>query len=211
MSEQTIAPLKKKEPKKAKKKIAKISRWLHIYLSMVSFAVVLFFSITGLTLNHADFFAGKTITSKDTGRIDLSWVNVQDTNKIAKLSIAEYFRNKHHTKGAVSDFRIDDSQVSVSYRGPGYEGDAYINRETGAYELSQTRGSFVAFMNDLHKGRDTGKTWSWVIDVSAIFLVLISLTGLVLLLFLKKKRTSALLLLVIGLALMWLIYKLWGQ
>ncbi|RZK83430.1 MAG: peptidase, partial [Pedobacter sp.] len=34
-----------------KKDIAKVSRWLHIYLSMVSFAIVLFFSVTGLTLN----------------------------------------------------------------------------------------------------------------------------------------------------------------
>jgi hypothetical protein len=169
MIEQRIEPVKKKEGKKAKKKVAKVSRWLHIYLSMVSFAIVLFFSITGLTLNHADFFAGKAITTKDTGRVTAAWVNVKDTNLVSKLNIAEYFRNKHHVKGAVSDFRIDDSQVSISYRGPGYEGDAYITRETGEYELSQTRGSFVAFMNDLHKGRDTGTAWSWVIDVSAIF------------------------------------------
>ncbi|NCI51645.1 peptidase [Sediminibacterium roseum] len=209
MSEQSIAPQKK--PKKAKKKVAKVSRWLHIYLSMVSFAVVLFFSVTGLTLNHADFFAGKTVSSKDTGTLAPAWVNVQDTNKIAKLNIAEFFRNKHKVKGAVSDFRIDDAQVSISYRGPGYEGDAYIDRQTGAYELSQTRGSFVAFMNDLHKGRDTGTAWSWVIDVSAVFLVLISLSGLILLLFIKKKRMSGLILLVIGLVLIWLIYKLWGQ
>lgn len=209
MSEQSIAPQKK--PKKAKKKVAKVSRWLHIYLSMVSFAVVLFFSVTGLTLNHADFFAGKTVSSKDTGTLAPAWVNVQDTNKIAKLNVAEFFRNKHKVKGAVSDFRIDDAQVSISYRGPGYEGDAYIDRQTGAYELSQTRGSFVAFMNDLHKGRDTGTAWSWVIDVSAVFLVLISLSGLILLLFIKKKRMSGLILLVIGLVLIWLIYKLWGQ
>jgi hypothetical protein len=211
MIEQRIEPVKKKEGKKAKKKVAKVSRWLHIYLSMVSFAIVLFFSITGLTLNHADFFAGKAITTKDTGRVTAAWVNVKDTNLVSKLNIAEYFRNKHHVKGAVSDFRIDDSQVSISYRGPGYEGDAYITRETGEYELSQTRGSFVAFMNDLHKGRDTGTAWSWVIDVSAIFLVLISLSGLILLLFIKKKRMSGVILAVIGLLLIWLIYKLWGQ
>jgi hypothetical protein len=211
MIEQRIEPVKKKEGKKAKKKVAKVSRWLHIYLSMVSFAIVLFFSITGLTLNHADFFAGKAITTKDTGRVTAAWVNVKDTNLVSKLNIAEYFRNKHHVKGAVSDFRIDDSQVSISYRGPGYEGDAYITRETGEYELSQTRGSFVAFMNDLHKGRDTGTAWSWVIDVSAIFLVLISLSGLILLLFIKKKRMSGLILAAIGLLLICLIYKLWGQ
>jgi hypothetical protein len=209
MTEQSIAPVKKKDAgKKTKKKVAKVSRWLHIYLSMVSFAIVLFFSVTGLTLNHADFFAGKAITTKDTGTLTLAWVNVKDTNLVAKLSIAEFFRNKYRVKGAVSDFRIDDSQISISYRGPGYEGDAYITRETGGYELSQTRGSFIALMNDLHKGRDTGTAWSWVIDVSAIFLVLISLSGLILLLFIKKKRISGIILAIIGLFLICLIYKL---
>ncbi len=36
-----------------------LSRWLHIYLSMVSFGIVFFFAITGLTLNHAEWFAGQ--------------------------------------------------------------------------------------------------------------------------------------------------------
>jgi hypothetical protein len=31
-------------------------RWLHIYLSMFGLAAVLFFSVTGLTLNHPDWF-----------------------------------------------------------------------------------------------------------------------------------------------------------
>lgn len=203
-------PAKKKD-KKARKKIAKISRWLHIYLSMLSFAIVLFFSITGLTLNHADFFAGKTISTKDTGTLNMAWVQAKDTNLIAKLNIAEYFRNKYQVKGAVTEFRIDNPQISISFRGPGYEGDAFISRETGAYELSQTRGGFIAFMNDLHKGRDTGNTWSWVIDVSAIFLVVISLSGLVLLLFIRKKKASGLILLLIGCALVCILYKFFGQ
>ena len=210
MNEQQKIPVAR-DPKKAKKKVAKVSRWLHIYLSMISFAVVLFFSITGLTLNHADYFVGKTITTKDTGKLSIAWVNVSDTNRIAKLDIVEFFRNQYHVKGAVNELRIDDSQVSVSFKGPGYEGDVYITRETGSFELTQTRTGFVGFMNDLHKGRDTGKTWSWVIDVSAIFLVLVSVTGLVLLLFLKKKRRNGLLIGVTGLLLLYIIYKIWGQ
>ncbi|MES2332967.1 MAG: PepSY-associated TM helix domain-containing protein [Bacteroidota bacterium] len=211
MTEPIIQAAKHKDPKKAKKKIAKISRWLHIYLSMVSFAIVLFFSVTGLTLNHPDFFAGKTITTQDKGKLTASWVNPKDTNLVAKLNVVEFFRNTHHVKGAVSEFRIEESQISVSFRGPGYAGDVFVTRETGEYELSQTRSGLVGFMNDLHKGRDTGKTWSWVIDISAILLVLISVTGLVLLLFLKKKRSNGLWLALAGLILIYIIYKLWGQ
>jgi hypothetical protein len=35
---------------------AKYTRWLHIYGSMLSFGLVFFFAVTGLTLNHAQWF-----------------------------------------------------------------------------------------------------------------------------------------------------------
>ena len=194
-----------------RRKTSRISRWLHIYLSMISFAIVLFFSVTGITLNHADYFQAKTTTTQEKGTLKPEWVNNKDTNLVAKLTIAEYFRNTFSVKGAVSDFRIDDNQVSIAYKGPGYEADAFIDRQSGAFELSQTRTGFVGFINDLHKGRDTGKVWSLVIDIAAILMVLISLTGLILLLFIKKKKISGLILAVVGLVIMYVVYRIWGQ
>ena len=203
------------DPKKWKnvfrRKTSRISRWLHIYLSMISFAIVFFFSVTGITLNHADYFQAKTTTTQEKGTLKPEWVNNKDTNLVAKLTIAEYFRNTFSVKGAVSDFRIDDNQVSIAYKGPGYEADAFIDRQSGAFELSQTRTGFVGFINDLHKGRDTGKVWSLVIDIAAILMVLISLTGLILLLFIKKKKISGLILAVVGLVIMYVVYRIWGQ
>ena len=35
-----------------KRRLAKYSRWLHIYVSMTSFVIVFFFAVTGWTLNH---------------------------------------------------------------------------------------------------------------------------------------------------------------
>ena len=40
-------------------RFAKLMRWLHIYLSMFGLAAVLFFSATGITLNHPDWFFGE--------------------------------------------------------------------------------------------------------------------------------------------------------
>ncbi len=37
-----------------KRRLAKYSRWLHIYVSMTSFVIVFFFAVTGWTLNHPD-------------------------------------------------------------------------------------------------------------------------------------------------------------
>jgi uncharacterized protein len=193
-----------------RKFIARASRWLHIYLSMISFVIVLFFSITGLTLNHAEYFQGDPVTTEAKGNIDSSWINQEDTNHIRKLEIVEFFRKTHTVKGALSDFRIDESEISLSFKAPSYEATAFIDRSNGYYSLSQTSQGTMAFFNDLHKGRDTGKAWLWVIDLSAILMTIISLTGLILLLFIKRKRWSGLLLLLIGLLLSIAVYWWWG-
>jgi hypothetical protein len=67
----------------------------------------------------------------------------------------------------------------------------------------------VAVMNDLHKGRDTGQGWSWIIDFSAIFMSLVSLTGLTLLLFIKKRRGNGLIVALIGVIAVGMMYWLW--
>ncbi|MES2651179.1 MAG: PepSY-associated TM helix domain-containing protein [Bacteroidota bacterium] len=195
--------------KGAKKEVAKLSRWLHIYLSMVSFAVVLFFSFTGLTLNHPTWFGGdKQVIVKNKGKLNVNWVNNPDTNKIAKLEIVEFLRKTYQVKGVVSEVRIDDYEVSVSLKGPAYSCDAFINREDGSYEVSEVKMGIMAVMNDLHKGRDSGTGWSWIIDISAVFLILVSLSGLILLCFIKKKRVAGFITGIVGLALCYLIYMI---
>ncbi|GAB3014925.1 PepSY-associated TM helix domain-containing protein [Spirosoma pulveris] len=189
-----------------KRRISAVTRWLHIYLSMASFVIVLFFAVTGLTLNHADWFDDQFSTNEFTGKVPLAWVKTADTSAINKLGVVEHLRNTHGVKGAVSDMRLEADQVSVSFRGPGYTADAVVKRDNGSYQLTETRMGLVAVLNDLHKGRDTGKSWAWVIDGSAIFMTLISATGLILLLFLKKRRLSGLVLAGFGFLIVYLIY-----
>lgn len=192
-----------------RRNVAQVSRWLHIYLSMISFAIVLFFSVTGLTLNHAEYFDGESKTSTEKGTLNAAWVNVTDTMRIAKLNVVEYLRKTNHLKGELSEFRIDEAECSLSFKGPGYGADVFINRTTGAYEISLMQAGAVGILNDLHKGRDSGKSWSWVIDISAVLMTLVSLTGLILILYIKRKRVSGLTWAVIGLLLSILVYVLW--
>lgn len=194
---------------KGKKRLAGLSRWLHIYLSMVSFTILLFFAVSGLTLNHADWFtSGKEVVTKDSGNVNVKWVNQPDTTKINKLQLVEYFRNKHQIKGALSDFRIDDRECSMTFNGPGYIADSFVDRETGKYELTVTRLGVFAVINDLHKGRDSGKAWSWIIDISAVLMTLVSISGIILICFIKKKRLSGFILVAVGTIACYLIYKL---
>jgi uncharacterized protein len=190
-----------------RKGTATVTRWLHIYLSMVSFAVVFFFAATGITLNHAEWFSRQVQTRHYRGIVPPSLLRESTDQQPDKLGIVELLRNRHKIHGSVSDFRVEDSQISISFKGPGYAADAFIDANSGSYDLAETRSGFVAIMNDLHKGRDTGSVWSIVIDVSAALLVLVSLTGLVLIWFVYKRRTSGLILAASAGVLCWLVYR----
>jgi hypothetical protein len=125
---------------------------------------------------------------------------------VRKLEIVERLRQSHAIRGAMSDFRADDAQCSVSFKGPGYTADAFIDRSTGTYDLTETRNGFWAVMNDLHKGRDSGRVWAWVIDASAALMVLVSLSGFVLIFLLAKKRIPGLVVAGIGALISWALY-----
>nr|WP_261343912.1 PepSY-associated TM helix domain-containing protein [Tautonia marina] len=187
-------------------RVAAVTRWLHIYLSMFGLASVLFFSVTGLTLNHPDwFFANVEHVSEAEGTLDRSWIDDPDSastddpaDQVDQLRVVEYLRLEHDVRGALTEFFVDDYECFVTFKGPGYAADAQIDRETGQYFLTESTLGLVAVLNDLHKGRDTGPAWSVAIDVSAVVLTVISLSGLILLFYLKLRRNPGLVVAVIG-------------
>lgn len=192
-----------------KQRFAVVSRWLHIYLSMLSFAIVFFFAVTGLTLNHTEWFSDQQSTIQVKGKVEEKWVKTSNDESVEKLEIVEFLRKNHHIQAALSDFRIDESQCTASFKGPGYAADTFINRENGEYDLTENRMGFIAVINDLHKGRDSGKAWSLLIDASAISMSLVSLTGMALIFFLKRRRVSGLVMTVIGTIASYLVYWIW--
>jgi uncharacterized protein len=190
-----------------KRKVAILSRWLHIYLSMASFAILLFFAVTGLTLNHAEWFAKQQTTVQIQGAVDTGWV--LPGRDPAKFDLVEYFRAGKGIQGAVADFRVDELECDISFKGPGYAADAVIERSSGQYRLTITRMGLAAILNDLHKGRDTGHVWGKIIDLSAVLMTFVSLTGMVLILFLYKRRLSGLVVLGSGAVIFVLVYRFW--
>lgn len=189
------------------KTISQLSRWLHIYLSMISFALVLFFAVTGLTLNHPDWFATEPKPQLDKGKLPANLLAGLTANGGPRLELVEWVRAQHRITAPVAEVRVDDSQVGVSFKGPGYTGDLFADRATGQYELSQTRMGAVAIFNDLHKGRDSGKVWSFLLDASAVFMVLVSISGLAILFYLPKRRPTGLATGVAGALLAVLVYR----
>ena len=166
-------------------------RWLHVYASMISFLVVLFFGITGITLNHPNWTLGtKADVSTNTGTLPAGF---DKNGNVDFLAVSEFIRSTYGVSAAVSEYNADTAQGSIAFNGPGYAASAVFDVHTGAYTLTITQQGFVAVMNDLHKGRDASSSWKWVIDVSGGFLVFVAITGLGIQIFMRKRRVRSLL------------------
>lgn len=171
------------------------ARTLHLYLSMLALLSLLFFALTGLTLNHPEWF-GEGQVRKLSGT--LPGAPYLQGEGVDWLRLAEDLRALG-LRGRVTEHGEGGGMVWLSFRAPGYGADAQVDPRSGAYTLTLTEAGLVAALNDLHKGRDTPGAWRWALDASALFLALVSLTGLLLGLFLPKTRRAALLSLLLGL------------
>lgn len=174
-------------------------RWLHVYTSMVSLAVVLFFGVTGLTLNHPEWTFGDGVDRASySGTLPADY---RTGDVVDFLVVSEFVRDEHDVSGRVGEHRIDGSEGTISYRAPGYAADLTFDVDSGAYILDVEQQGFVGVINDLHKGRDAPGAWKWVIDASAIMLVLVALTGFGIQLLQRRRRVRAVVLATLGLAL----------
>lgn len=185
----------------AKRATNKWSRLLHVYTSMAALLLVLFFGITGITLNHPTWSIGDSSTSTtETGVLPVA-PTVNGT--VDYLTVSEFARNELGVSGQVEGFDSTGTSASIRYRQPGYAADLTFSTTNGDYELvTEQQGMFWGVMNDLHKGRHAGTSWKWLIDVAGLLLVVISMSGLVMQLFLRKRRTAALIVSGVGFVVM---------
>jgi hypothetical protein len=66
-----------------------LARWLHIYLSMAGFRITFFFAVTGLTLNHAEWFTARQNTVQVRGSLDSKLLKPN----VMKLGIVDFLRH----------------------------------------------------------------------------------------------------------------------
>ena len=171
-------------------------RRLHMWTSMSSLLIVLFFSVTGLTLNHPTWTFGQDpVAASVSGTLPESTVHA---GTVDFLVVSEYLRSAHGVSGEVTDHSTQNGEGSISYRGPGYAADVSFRVADRSFTLTSQKSGVVAVLNDLHKGRHTSTLWKWVIDITALLLVLMSITGIVLQLTIKRTRALGLVLAAVG-------------
>ena len=179
-------------------------RTVHLYLSMFGFFIILFFAVTGFTLNRIDWFAQEMENRRTLeGDFPAELLATGD-----KLAIVEYIRATYPVRGAVTSIQGDpeDYEYMVVFKRPGALSEASIDRETHKITVIIESYGAVAVLNDLHLGRDAGAGWKLAIDFTALLMALLSLTGLVLIFTMHKGRTRRLVTAAGGLLFFVLVY-----
>lgn len=158
------------------------SRTIHIYLSIALLIVLGFFSITGITLNHADTMTAVPLTSSRAMDSLPRWMDGLDVSLAESPQLAQFLRQEFGVRLAAATVDEEEGLLFVDYKAPGKSVFVEIDTIGNSLRAETTEYGLVAVLNDLHKARDTNVIWYWFVDASAIFLVIFSMAGFVLLL-----------------------------
>lgn len=167
----------------------------HWISAAISLAGMFVFAITGITLNHASTIAAEPVVVTATAQLPGSITELlrrQATSgnaPLPELVRAEIAQSVGVDAGA-TPAEWSEAEVYVAVPGPGSDAWVSIDRASGAVEAERTDRGWVSFFNDLHKGRNTGTAWFWLIDVLAVACVVFTFTGLLLLQLHARHRPS---------------------
>ncbi|RRN66640.1 hypothetical protein EIK80_03245 [Caulobacter sp. 602-1] len=164
--------------------------WISAALSLIG---MLLFAITGLTLNHAGQIEAKpvVVSRKATLPPDLLALlakGPEEGKRPLPVALEPFLDRAVGAEVAGREGEWSADEVYVALARPGGDAWVSIDRETGAVEHEKTTRGAISLLNDLHKGRNSGKAWSWFIDIFALACVIFTVTGLILLQFHARAR-----------------------
>lgn len=160
----------------------------------VALAAMLLFAVTGITLNHAGSISAEPIVAERTATLPAGLVATLGPAARAGGSlpppVAAMVKAKVGLDVAGRPVEWSEGEAYITLPRPGGDGWVSIDRASGAIRAETTDRGWISYLNDLHKGRNTGAAWFWFIDIVAFACVLFSVTGLLLLQLHAKRRPS---------------------
>ncbi|GGE02789.1 membrane protein [Polymorphobacter glacialis] len=203
MSAKTAPTGKPRIPKK-NLLLKQLHTW-HWMSSAVAMIGLLLFAITGITLNHASEIEGKPVVTPASAVMPASLRRLlapaggADTKKTLPPEVADWLASTLG-ENAAGTAEWSASEVYLPLPRPGGDGWIAIDRTSGAVTSETTSRGWISYLNDLHKGRNTGTAWKWFIDIFAVACVVFAATGFFLLQLHSGRRPSTWPLVFAGLA-----------
>ncbi|WP_439534234.1 PepSY-associated TM helix domain-containing protein [Polymorphobacter sp.] len=176
----------------------------HWMSSAVSLVGLLLFAVTGITLNHAGEIEGTPVVTPASATMpasiheQLAVTPPADAAAPLPPPVAAWLEDAF-SEPATGPAEWSDDEVYLPLPRPGGDGWIAIDRATGAVTAETTDRGWISYLNDLHKGRNTGTAWKWFIDIFAVACVIFAATGFFLLQLHAGRRPSTWPLVAVGL------------
>ncbi|MQA41622.1 hypothetical protein GEV02_26085 [Rugamonas sp. FT29W] len=172
-----------------------LHQWHWVSSAMCLMGMFLF-SITGITLNHSSQIEAKPAVVRQQATVPAAltaqlraYAAEHDGAKQPLPAAAEQWLLatwKVQAGGRAAEWAADEVYLPLPKAG----GDAWVRiaLEDGAAEFENTDRGWVSWLNDVHKGRNTGTAWNWFIDIFAGACLVFCITGLLILKFHAANR-----------------------
>jgi len=169
----------------------------HWMSSAICLVGMVLFAVTGITLNHAASIESDPVVVTEQRELpaDLLAALAQvpaaaEAGTPVPAPVAKWLGDELDIVASNRATEWSEAELYVPLPRPGGDGWVSIDRQSGAVEFEDTDRGWIAYLNDLHKGRDTGTAWKWFIDIFAVACVIFCLTGLLLLQLHAHRRPS---------------------
>ncbi|MBV2128735.1 PepSY-associated TM helix domain-containing protein [Arsukibacterium indicum] len=161
-----------------------VRQW-HWVSAAVTLVGMLLFAITGITLNHAAAIKTTpritTIEAAIPAEVLLHLQRLPAGQVMLPATLHGYLAEQGVSMAPSQTGDWDGVEFYAAMPKPGADAWIAIDSQTAAFSYERTDRGWVAYFNDLHKGRDSGVVWFWFIDAFAAVCVVFCVTGLILL------------------------------
>jgi uncharacterized protein len=174
--------------------LKQLHQW-HWISSAISLVGLLLFTITGFTLNHAAEIEGSPVVAERTAQLPnnllpmVASISEAEEKKPLPEPVAEWLQEELSLR-ASGEAEWSADEVYLALPRPGGDGWVTIDRASGEVLTESTDRGWISYLNDLHKGRNSGTAWKWFIDIFAAASLVFAITGLILLQLHASKRPS---------------------
>ncbi|XYJ11941.1 PepSY-associated TM helix domain-containing protein [Telluria sp. B2] len=176
--------------------LKQLHQW-HWISSAICLMAMLLFSITGFTLNHAAQVEAKPEVTRLTNAVPAALLpglqayaeQHADAEAPVPAELAEWANGAFPVdlRGRSAEWSEEDAYIALPRPG----GDAWLRIGLdGKAEYEKTDRGWISWLNDMHKGRNTGAVWSWFIDIFALACIVFCITGFLILKYHAANRPS---------------------
>ena len=174
----------------------RLMRLAHWVIGAFVLTTLTFFAATGFMLNHGKWneqepqqFEQEYTLPEELSLPELSDDPNAPVPALAPALTAWLAARSPHPLAAYH-MKIEAPEILLEYEGPGSEASLTIDSEARTVTYHEQKNGIVSLLNNLHKGRHAPAFWRLFMDAFAILTLVVALSGLALLVYYRKQRSS---------------------